>query len=103
MNQWIAAILLFSFKLVHVPGKEHGGPYGGPDGLSRRKAPDGDIEEREDGWVDEILGLGMWANSWRGWNGHKKDVSGALHISTFLIFSLTDTQDHLHDEMPRMK
>jgi len=44
MNRWIAAILLFSFKLVHVPAKEHGGP----DGLSRRKAADGDIEERED-------------------------------------------------------
>jgi len=43
MNRWIAAILLFTFKLVHVPGKDHGGP----DGLSRRKPAEGDVEERE--------------------------------------------------------
>ena len=31
INRWIAAILLFDFKLVHVPAKKHHGP----DGLSR--------------------------------------------------------------------
>ena len=29
INRWIAGILLFDFKLVHVPGATHG-----PDGLS---------------------------------------------------------------------
>jgi hypothetical protein len=33
INRWIAGILLFDFKLVHVPGATHG-----PDGLSRRPA-----------------------------------------------------------------
>ena len=32
MNQWIAAILLFNFKLQHVPGSKHARP----DGLSWR-------------------------------------------------------------------
>ncbi|KIK73060.1 hypothetical protein PAXRUDRAFT_21273 [Paxillus rubicundulus Ve08.2h10] len=31
INRWIAGILLFSFKLVHVPAEKHAGP----DGLSR--------------------------------------------------------------------
>jgi len=31
MNWWIAAILLFNFELVHVPGEK----FAGPDGLSR--------------------------------------------------------------------
>lgn len=59
MNRWIAAILLFPFKLVHVPGKDHAGP----DGLSRRRAVEGDIVE-EDTWVDDVLGLGIWTDSW---------------------------------------
>ncbi len=39
INRWIEAILLFHFKLVHVPGKVHG-----PDGLSRRDFQPGDDE-----------------------------------------------------------
>ena len=31
INQWIAAILLFDFNLVHMPAAKHHGP----DGLSR--------------------------------------------------------------------
>ena len=31
INHWIAAILLFDFKLAHVPADKHKGP----DGLSR--------------------------------------------------------------------
>ena len=36
INRWIAGILLFEFKLVHVPGIRHGGR----DGLSRRTDTD---------------------------------------------------------------
>ena len=104
MNRWIAAILLFTFKLVHVPGKEHGGP----DGLSRRKAAGGDVEEREDGWVDEVLGLGIWVNSWmegsRCEDGFvEEDTMGTAHTPTFLVFSLSGTQDDLQIEIPRSK
>jgi hypothetical protein len=60
INWWIAGILLFDFDLVHVPGKQHGGP----DGLSRRRRTDNDEEEIDDGWVDEVLELGVWVNTW---------------------------------------
>jgi len=61
INQWIAAILLFNFKLVHVPADKHKGP----DGLSRRKPAPGE-EETDDpeDWVDTVLALGTWVVSW---------------------------------------
>lgn len=55
MNRWITAILLFDFKLVHVPGATHG-----PDGLSRRAPQDDDEPEPEDDydeWVDKMYGF----------------------------------------------
>ena len=60
INRWIAGILLFNFELIHVPGKLHDGP----DGLSRRRATPEDDEEPQDSWVDDVLGLGVWINSW---------------------------------------
>ena len=45
MNRWIAAILMFDFKLVHVPGKR----FLGPDGLSRRQRTEDDKRERRKG------------------------------------------------------
>ncbi|KIK12284.1 hypothetical protein PISMIDRAFT_18852 [Pisolithus microcarpus 441] len=52
INRWITSILLFNFKLVHVPAAKHAAP----DGLSRRpkaeEDPEVDEEEYED-WVDE--------------------------------------------------
>ena len=47
MNQWIAAILMFNFKLVHVPGAKHKGP----DGLSRRRVAE---SEEEGESVEEV-------------------------------------------------
>jgi len=62
MNHWIAAILLFDFKLVHIPADKHTGP----DGLSRRPPLEGEDEDEGDpeDWVDEVLGLGVWVASW---------------------------------------
>ena len=60
INCWIAGILLFNFELIHVPGKLHDGP----NGLSRRRATPEDDEEPQDSWVDDVLGLGVWINSW---------------------------------------
>jgi len=63
INRWIAAILMFDFELVHVPGTKHKGP----DGLSRRRVADS--EEKEEGieeaesWIDEIIGAGVWVAS----------------------------------------
>jgi hypothetical protein len=51
INCWIAGILLFNFKLVHIPGATHG-----PDSLSCRPAqPDNPPEPEDDyeDWIDQ--------------------------------------------------
>ena len=55
INRWIAAILTFDFKLVHVPAAKHTGA----DGLSRRRAAPEDGEEESDveEWIDRAAGL----------------------------------------------
>ena len=57
INRWIAAILLFNFKLVHVPAEKHHGP----DGLSRREPVEGEDEDEDDpeDWIDRTLALGL--------------------------------------------
>ncbi|KIJ39987.1 hypothetical protein M422DRAFT_257299 [Sphaerobolus stellatus SS14] len=101
MNCWIAVILLFTFKLVHVPGKDHAGP----DGLSRRRAEERDVEERDDGWVDEALGLGVWINSWMerdGLNGTAEEDHWMSSVNTKShSFSLTALAAETIGEIPR--
>ena len=55
INRWIAIILLFDFKLVHVPAEKHTGA----DGLSRRpRAPeDIDPEDNLEEWIDDATSL----------------------------------------------
>ena len=61
INCWIAAILLFDFKLVHVPAEKHKGP----DGLSRREPVPGEEEDDDpEDWMDSTLSLGTWVVSW---------------------------------------
>lgn len=51
MNRWIQGILLFDFKLVHVPAEKHIGP----DALSRRELGEGEIiEDEDDEWLDDM-------------------------------------------------
>ena len=51
INRWIQGILLFDFRLVHIPATK----FKGPDALSRRPLED-DIEvgPYDDTWLDEI-------------------------------------------------
>ena len=49
INRWIAGILLFPFKLVHVPAAKHTGP----DGLSRRPAQPSDAPQ-DDSYEDFV-------------------------------------------------
>lgn len=69
INRWIAAILLFDFKLVHVPGTKHTGA----DGLSRRPAANGDEAEKDDfeDWIDRAnaFSLGQWEEESSHLNG----------------------------------
>ena len=52
VNRWIAAILMFDFKLVHVPASKHKGP----DSLSRREPAPGEGEHNDpEDWVDSAL------------------------------------------------
>jgi hypothetical protein len=62
INRWIAAIQLFDFRLVHIPAEKHTGP----DGLSRREPVPGedDSEGDPEEWVDDILSLGLWLDTW---------------------------------------
>jgi hypothetical protein len=57
INRWIAGILLFDFKLVHVPAAQHAAA----DGLSRRPRAEEDPDEPDDpeDWIDESYGFFM--------------------------------------------
>jgi hypothetical protein len=57
INRWIAGILLFDFKLVHVPAAQHTAA----DGLSRRTPAEEDPSEPDDleDWIDESYGFFM--------------------------------------------
>lgn len=51
INQWIQGVLLFTFKLIHVPADHHKRP----DALSRRPIGEGELaEEEDDTWLDDI-------------------------------------------------
>ena len=59
LNRWIVSILMFHFKLQHVPSKTHS-----PDSLSHRPLQPDDIdeegeddEENFDDWVDNLYGF----------------------------------------------
>ena len=61
INWWIAAILLFDFKLQHIPGSKHARP----DGLSHCQHFPEDDEPNEmpqeiDNWLDDIVSCGIW-------------------------------------------
>jgi hypothetical protein len=62
INRWIAAIQLFNFKLVHIPAEKHQGP----DGLSCCEPIPGEDDNKGDPeeWVDDILSLGIWLDTW---------------------------------------
>jgi transposase InsO family protein len=51
INRWIQGILLFDFKLIHVPATK----FKGPDALSRRGLGEGEsIDPQDDSWLDEL-------------------------------------------------
>jgi hypothetical protein len=57
INRWIAGVLLFDFRLVHVPATAHGAA----DGLSRRPPAPEDPQEPDDSddWIDDSYGFFM--------------------------------------------
>src|ERR1700677_2104499 len=98
INQWIVAILMFHFELVHIAGSHHG-----PDGLSRRpRQPDDedptDDEEDFEDWIDQLHGF-----------MHQINISTSPYsmISTYAMSQdlseedVSPTEDP-HDAVPRM-
>ncbi|GBE85403.1 hypothetical protein SCP_0705900 [Sparassis crispa] len=69
INRWIAGILLFDFRLVHVPGSRHTGA----DSLSHHPRANEDPEEDDDfeQWLDEANAFTIDAANFRimceGW------------------------------------
>ncbi|KAF8815692.1 hypothetical protein BYT27DRAFT_7079253, partial [Phlegmacium glaucopus] len=64
---------MFSFKLVHVPGRT----FHGPDGLSRRRRGEEEEDEDEQGaedWVEDLLTCGVWIASGIKEAGETRDV-----------------------------
>jgi transposase InsO family protein len=52
INRWILGILMYDFKLIHVPGHK----FRGPDALSRRPmAEDEEIIEDDDEWLEDMV------------------------------------------------
>ena len=90
INRWIDAILMFDFKLVHVPGERHKGP----DALSRRGFSP---EEMEEGlqpvvWIDDMTLLATYKKPIRTkerikvWTTLKDNQEGELvQILEFLV------------------
>jgi hypothetical protein len=66
MNRWIQGIMLFDFKLVHVPAEQ----FKGPDALSRRPlASDEEIEDDDD---DDLDAMYLLSFAHAGWAGSQK-------------------------------
>ena len=73
INRWIAGILLFDFKLIHVPGMTHG-----PDGLSQRPAQPEDEPDLPDDykdWIDHSYGFMHMINPKSVSTGHQRALS----------------------------
>jgi hypothetical protein len=92
INRWIAAILLFDFKLMHIPADKHKGP----NSLSRHEpAPDEEEDKDPEDWVDSALTLGIWVTSWL-------DTSPAnMHRTDVLALSIDDANTDDDDDFPQ--
>ena len=57
INRWIAGILLFHFKLVHISADKHSGP----DGLSHRPQAEEDPldEDHIEDWLDDAYSFAI--------------------------------------------
>src|SRR3984957_2910786 len=53
MNRWVQGVLLFHFKLIHIPATQ----FKGPDALSRREPTQDEVQEvqESDDWLDDIV------------------------------------------------
>jgi len=80
VNRWITTILLFDFKLVHVPAEKLLGANGlsGREPAAGEDSNDSDLEE----WIDEVVSLGIWVDTWQGAQARKVQVRKVQALKT---------------------
>lgn len=106
INRWIVAILTFHFKLVHVPGTNHG-----PDGLSRRPPQpedepfDYEAEEDEfDDWIDRLYSFMHLINETptpKKVGQRRISAFTTTAYSTFAINAATEQASDDYETVPR--
>ena len=85
MNRWIQGILLFDFKLIHVPAHQ----FRGPDALSRRRLADNEsIPVHDDSWLDDIALL-ITIDNYRPLTQFNFQQPVKLPYSTYVLPSVT--------------
>ena len=103
INRWIAGILLFTFRLVHVPTTHHMGA----DGLSRRPSSEDNPAENDDfeDWLDNAYSFSVSLL-----NDHISLPGNSAHFSRNLptndhqtsVFVSSDPDTAMEDpELPR--
>jgi hypothetical protein len=87
VNRWIAAILLFDFNLVHIPGIRHMGA----NGLSRWPPAEGDDPEE---WIDQAYRFAIELLNWSRFDTAKGRLTIASPYLRLLtsIFEINDSQ-----------
>lgn len=96
VNRWIAAILLFDFELVHVPGEKHTGA----DGLSRRRPAEHEGPEDDDpeSWIDEACGFAVELINWnqpRSASDHPASRTDSHR--TYDVFAMKEPEDDVEE------
>ena len=99
INRWIAGILLFDFKLVHVPGEKHSGA----DGLSRRRraAEDPDEEDDFEEWVDKACGFTVLSCNSRERREPRDGSEGRAEERLLCLLAGPSEQEGDEAELPR--
>jgi len=99
INRWIAGILLFNFKLVHVPVTKHTRA----DGLSRRSPSEDDpniVEDHED-WLDNTYSFSIHLlNDDYHLSASSPSISLPHHFPSHSIF-INSVSDPQHPTIPR--
>ena len=109
INRWIAAIQLFDFRLVHIPAERHQGP----DGLSRREPIPGEDDNEGDPeeWVDDVLALGLWLDTWDERPTHSAGTTKIFQTESVVSAPgdaqtfppATDKAHSLDEELPKIQ
>jgi hypothetical protein len=96
INRWIATILLFDFKLMHILANKHQGP----NGLSRCEPADREEDEDDDpkAWIDQALCLSIWEATWSSTYQVQQCSTWLLGAEDFDTNAKVTTSSHATDD-----